>query len=260
MTDDPRMRLEVLAPDPEALGDWVRELLERGDPRLPEVARWAAERGDATLLIDLMDDFVVHGDLRTVEAIRASLEARPEVRDALAARIEAMLSHHAPEQRRAGALFAGLLELRSLAPRLIVALDDPYFLTRTEAATALGRLKHRPAVERLRVALGDVDLLTRNAAIEALTAIPDPDLLTAYTGRFTDDPPEYHRGALDDALPRARAHAIRVLRDARPPCAREVLSHYIEGFELWEAEGDEVTDEDRGVVELARSVLAGLDD
>jgi HEAT repeat protein len=250
-----RERLRSLAHDPNALHAWIAALLEAGDPRLPEVATWAAEQGDIELLVSLMDDYVVHCNTRTVEAIRATL---PTTGEALGERIGRMLAHHAPEERRAGALFAGLLGLASLAPRLVAALEDPYFLTRMEAAVALGKLRYLPAVEPLRLALADEDILTRNAAIEALTQIPDPDLLTAYTGRFIDDPPEYHYGAFDDALPRARAHAIRVLRDHRPPCAREALSFYVHTWEEAEAEGDEVTAEDREVVELARSVLASF--
>jgi hypothetical protein len=248
-------RLQALADDPAALREWIATLLEDGDRRLPEVAAWAAHRGDIDLLILLMDDYVVHCNMRTVEAIRATLHSTGA---ALGDRIEEMLAHDAPEPRRAGALFAGLLGLQSLAPKLVAALEDPYFLTRMEAAVALGKLRHLPAVEPLRSALGDEDILTRGAAIEALTRIPDPDLLTAYTGRFVEDPHEYHYGAFDDALPRGRAHAIRVLRDLRPPCAREALSFYVHTWEEGEAEGDEVTDEDREVVELAREVLASL--
>jgi len=69
------------------------------------------------------------------------------------------------------------------------------------------------------------------AAIEALTVIPDPDLPTAYTGLITVDPPAWYRGAFEDALARGRAHAIRVLHDHRPPCAREALSFYVREYE-----------------------------
>lgn len=130
-----------------------------------------------------------------------------EYSQALARRIGEMLEHDAPEERRTGALLAGLLRLEALAPRLVAALEDPYFLTRMEAAAALGELRYVPAVEALRASLADEDILTRNAAIEALTRIPDPYLLTAYVGRFVDDPPQYHRGAFDDTVPRTRACA-----------------------------------------------------
>lgn len=250
-----REQLQALADDPEALDEWIAELIDDGDRRLPEVATWAAERGDIDLLISLMDDYVVHCNTRTVAAIRATLSTTG---DALGERIARMLGHDASEERRAGALFAGLLGLASLAPRLVAALADPYFLTRMEAAVALGKLRYLPAVEPLRLALADEDILTRGAAIEALTLIPDPELLTAYTGRFIDDPPEYHYGAFDDALARARAHAIRVLRDHRPPCAREALSFYVDTWTNAAAEGDDVTAEDLEVVELARSVLASF--
>lgn len=255
MIESTRDRLRRLADDPEALHEWIEALLADGDRRLPEVATWAAERGDIELLLTLMDDYVVHCNMRTVEAIRATL---PTTGETLGARIQQMLAHDASEERRAGALFAGLLGLASLAPRLVDALEDPYFLTRMEAAVALGRLRYQPAVEPLRASLGDEDILTRGAAIEALTQIPDPDLLTAYTGRFGEDPAVYHYGAFDDALPRGRAHAIRVLRDHLPPCAREALEFYVRTWEEGEAEDDEVTAEDRAVVELARSVLASL--
>lgn len=255
MIESTRDRLRRLADDSDALHEWIAALLADGDRRLPEVATWAAERGDIELLLTLMDDFVVHCNMRTVEAIRATL---PTTGETLGARIQQMLAHDAPEERRAGALFAGVLGLASLAPRLVDALEDPYFLTRMEAAVALGKLRYLPAVEPLRASLGDEDILTRGAAIEALTQIPDPDLLTAYIGRFDEDPFVYHYGAFDDALPRGRAHAIRVLRDHRPPCALEALEFYVRTWEESEAEGDEVTGEDRAVVELARSVLASL--
>ncbi|MCX4245166.1 HEAT repeat domain-containing protein [Paraliomyxa miuraensis] len=262
MTDeDTRTRLEALDGDPEAFSAWIEALIEQSDRRLPEVARWAAERGDIELLMILMDDYVVHCEMRTVAAIR---EALPTLGEAITARVRTMLDHEASEERRAGALFAGLLGLEALAPRLIEALEDRYFLTRMEAATALGKLRHRPAVPELRRSLRDEDILTRIAAIEALTLIPDPELKTAYTGRFVDDPPEYHYGALDDASPRARADAIRLLRRHRPTCAREVLVEYVATFEEMEAEAKaedgEITAEDREVVMLARQVLAELDD
>lgn len=259
MTDaDTHERLEALQGDPEAFSSWIEELIEQGDRRLPEVARWAAERGDVELLMMLMDDYVVHCQMRTVDAIR---EALPTLGEAITARVRAMLDHDAPEERRAGALFVGLLGLEALAPRLIEALTDPYFLTRMEAATALGKLRHLPAVPELRLSLRDEDILTRLAAIEALTLIPDPDLTTAYTGRFVDDPPEYHYGALDDASPRARADVIRLLRRHRPPCAREVLVEHITRHEDFaaEAEEGEITADDLEVVALARQVLAELD-
>jgi hypothetical protein len=252
--DDTHQRLAALAEDPDAGGGWIEQLLEHGDARLPEVAKWAAERSDTELLIWLLDDYIVHCNLRTVEAIRETLSSTGE---ALTRQIGQMLEHDAPEERRAGALFAGLLRLEALAPRLVVALGDPYFLTRMEAAIALGELRYLPAVEALRVVLGDEDILARNAAIEALTRIPDPDLLTAYIGRFVDDPPEYQYGAFDDAVPRARAQAIRTLRDYRPPCAREALTFYVRTREESE-EDDEPSEEDREVLELARSVLATL--
>lgn len=252
-----RERLEALSSDPAALGQWIEQLLEEGDPRLPEVATWAAERADIDLLLSLMDDYIVHCNVRTVEAIKATL---PSTGEALAKRIATMLEHEAPEERRAGALFARLLGLNALAPRLVAALEDPYFLTRMEAARALGALRHLPAVEALRLSLGDEDILARGAAIEALTVIPDPDLLTAYTGRITVDPPIWERGAFDDALPRGRAHAIRVLRKFQPPCAREALSFYISEFEgaVEDAETECQAAEEKEVLELARSVLAEL--
>ncbi len=252
-----RKRLEALSSDPAALRQWIEQLLEEGDRRLPEVATWAAERADIDLLLLLMDDYVVHCNVRTVEAIKATL---PSTGEALTERIAAMLEHEAPEERRAGALFAGLLGLNALAPRLVAALEDPYFLTRMEAAGALGALRYLPAVEPLRLALGDEDILTRGAAIEALTVIPDPDLLTAYTGRMTVDPPVWYRGAFDDALARGRAQAIRVLRDHRPPCAREALSFYVREFEgaAEDAETEGEAAEEEKVLELARSVLAEL--
>jgi HEAT repeats len=198
VANEARERLAALAEDPDALGGWVEQLLEDGDRRLPEVARWAAERNDTELLIRLLDEYIIHCNLRMVEAIRETLSSTG---DALSRRIGEMLEHDAPEERRAGTLFAGLLRLEELAPRLVAALEDPYFLTRIEAANALGELRYVPAVEALREALADEDILTRGAAIEALTRIPDPDLLTAYIGRFVDEPPEFHRGAFDDAVP-----------------------------------------------------------
>jgi hypothetical protein len=254
MANETRKRLATLADDPNALDDWIEQLIEDGDPQLPEVARWAAERSDTELLIRLLDDYVIHCNLRTVEAIRETLSSTG---DALSRRIGEMMAHDAAEERRAGALFAGLLRLEGLAPRLVAALEDGYFLTRMEAANALGELRYVPAIAALREALADEDILTRGAAIEALTRIPDPELLTAYTGRFVDEPPEFHRGAFDDAVPRARAHAIRTLRDHRPPCAREALTFYVRTWEDPEAE-DEPTKEDLEVLELARSVLAAL--
>lgn len=246
--------LDALAGDPNAVFEWIEELLEVGDARLPEFATWAAERGDIDLLLLLMDDYVVNSNMRTVEAIRASLATTGA---ALGERLGQMLDHEAPEERRAGALFAKLLGLQSLAPRLVAALEDPYFLTRMEAAGALGKLRYLPAVEPLRRALADEDILTRNAAIEALTRIPDPDLLTAYTGRLVDDPPAHHRGAFDDPLPRSRRHAILVLRDLKPPCAREALEFYLDRAAQGDA-SDDLTDDDHKVLELARSVLASL--
>ncbi|NUP13059.1 MAG: HEAT repeat domain-containing protein [Polyangiaceae bacterium] len=240
-----------------ALHEWIEELLEVGDPQLPQIATWAAERTDIDLLVRLMDDYIVHCNVRTVEAIKATL---PSIGEALTKRIASMLEHQAPEERRAGALFAGLLGLQTLAPRLVAALDDSYFLTRMEAATALGRLRYLPATEQLRLALGDDDTLTPGAAIEALTVIPDPDLLTAYTGVITVDPPVFYRGAFDHANPRARAHAISVLGKYQPPCAREALSFYLREFE--ELAEDELSEsevaEEKKVLELARSVLAEL--
>lgn len=252
-----RKRLGALVGEPAALSAWVEEMIEAGDRRLPEVARWAAEQRNVELLMALMDDYVVHCEMRTVAVIRAAL---PTLGEAITARVGAMLDHDAPEERRAGALFAGLLGLEALGPRLIAALTDAYFLTRMEAATALGKLRCLPAVPELRLSLRDEDILTRLAAIEALTLIPDPELKTAYTGYFVDDPPEYYFGVLDDADPRVRADSIRLLRHHRPPCAREVLLDTITRFEEHEAEAEEgeITVKDREVATLARQVLAEL--
>ena len=105
-----RKRLEALAGTPAALSAWAEELIEAGDRRLPEVAGWAVEQGNVELLMALMDDYVVHCEMRTVEVIRKAL---PTLGEAITARVRAMLDHDAPEERRAGALFAGLLGLES---------------------------------------------------------------------------------------------------------------------------------------------------
>jgi hypothetical protein len=108
VANEARERLAALAEDPDALGGWVEQLLEDGDRRLPEVARWAAERNDTELLIRLLDEYIIHCNLRMVEAIRETLSSTG---DALSRRIGEMLEHDAPEERRAGTLFAGLLRL-----------------------------------------------------------------------------------------------------------------------------------------------------
>lgn len=252
-----RVRIEALAADRAALLAWVEELIEEDDRRLAEVAAWAVERGDVDLLLAVMVDHAVNCGTRTVDVARAAWATLGE---AITDRVRAMLDHEAPEERRAGALFTGALGIQALGPRLIEALEDPYFLTRMEAATALGKLRLVQAVPELRLSLRDDDVSTRLAAIEALTLIPDPELGTAFTGRFIDDPPEYHFGALDDPEPRVRADAIRLLRDHRPPCAREVLLDYLARCAEREAEAEagEIT-EDREVTALARQVLAALD-
>jgi hypothetical protein len=258
--EETRTRLEALVGDPAAFSAWIGEMIEEGDRRLPEVARWAVERGDVELLMTLMDDYIVHCRMQTVDVIR---EALPSLGEAITAHVRAMLDHDAPEERRAGALFAGLLGLEALAPRLIAALTDGYFLTRMEAATALGKLRCMPAVPELRIAIRDEDILTRFAAIEALTLIPDPELKTAYTGYFVDDPPEYYFGVFDDADPRVRGDAIRLIHRYRPPCARELLLDYLARYEEHEAEDgeeeEEITEKDREVEALARQVLAELE-
>ena len=258
--EETRKQLEALSGDPAAFSAWIAEMIEEGDRCLPEVARWAAERRDVELLMTLMDDYIVHCRMRTVDVIR---EALPTLGEAITAHVRAMLDHDGPEERRAGALFAGLLGLEALAPRLVAALADAYFLTRMEAATALGKLRYMPAVPELRVAIRDEDILTRLAAIEALTVIPDPELKSAYTGYFVDDPPEYYFGVFDDADPRVRADAIRLLGRHRPPCAREALLDYIARYEEHEGEREEeeeeeITEEDCEVEALARQVLAEL--
>lgn len=255
MGSDTQREIEQRAKDPGGLEAWVEAMIADGDKRLPEVAQWATERGDAGLLMTLMGDYAANSEMRTVEAIR---EALPTLGGAITARVRSMFDSASAEERRAGAMFAGALGLHALADRLVDALTDGYFLTRMEAATALGLLRHGRAVPALRRALADEDSLTRRAAIEALTLIPDPDLATAYIGRCHADPPWAEMGALDDADPRVRASAICLLRRARPPCAREVLAFYIEQAELFAAEAreGECTPEDLEVVELAREVLA----
>jgi hypothetical protein len=101
-------QLDELATDPTALHSVISRLLEEGDPDLAHVAAWAADGGDVDLLVWLLDDFVANARLDTVEAIRRTL---PTTGAALAARIETMMEDSGPEERRAGALFAGLLKL-----------------------------------------------------------------------------------------------------------------------------------------------------
>ena len=255
MSSDTRREIEQRAKHPGEFGLWVEAMIADGDKRLPEVARWATERGDVELLMTLMDDYAANSEMRTVEAIR---EALPTLGDEITARVRSMLHSASAEERRAGAMFAGALGLHALADRLVDALTDGYFLTRMEAARSLGLLRYGRAVPGLRRALADEDSLTRRAAIEALTLIPDPDLKTAYIGSCDKDPPRAEMGALDDADPRVRDSAIRLLRRARPPCTREVLAFYIEQAELFAAEAQEgeSTPEDLEVVKLAREVLA----
>jgi len=68
-----RKRLEALAGEPAALSAWIEELIEASDRRLPEVAGWAVEQRNVELLMALMDDYVVHCEMRTVEVIRKAL-------------------------------------------------------------------------------------------------------------------------------------------------------------------------------------------
>ena len=250
--------LSRLAEDPDALWEQIEAWIEDGDSRLPAVARFViAELGDVELVLTLMDDFIVNCERETVDAIRAGLVEHPSVGAALVERVAGMLAHEAAEERRAGALFTGLLALEDLAPTLVTALDDRYFLTRMEAATALGLLRWRPAIAKLRAALDDEDILVRNAAIESLTQIPDPELLRAYTGGETESGEE-QVGAFDDALARSRRHALRILDQYRPPCARAAFQAYLDAWA--DIPAKHVSDEDREVIELARELLAKLED
>ena len=263
MHPDTRAALEqhADAADPEALSGWLYPLIEDDHEDLVDIAAWLGERGMGRPLLWLMDHLIIRCDHRVVDAIRATL---PATGPTLAALLREDLSHDAPEERRAAALFAGLLRLDALAPRLIEALVDPYFLTRMEAARALGLLRHAPAVPELRASLRDTDILVRDAAIEALTLIPDPELLTAYTGEFIEDDsgPAYAYGAFDQPEARARASAIRLLLRHRPPCALGALDELIrrleDHFAECEAEGEEIDAGEQETLRLAQDARQTL--